>query len=209
MRLITFDGLSGSGKYTQSNHLCDHFGIEWVQDDCLNTMMHVAERVIGDKDLIGRMTLWIAAVRLSYQFDWHKRDLFTMNSFWRFVIETFTWGDFDNVDVLLDAVDTLLIEDRNDILPVCSFYLDISGYESSVRFIKREAQWSGLSGSPSDIKIEGLGENPEIIERDNRLIKITNHLADRYPFFHVIDGMRSEQEVFDDILRISEEALSQ
>ena len=102
---------------------------------------------------------------------------------------------------------TLLIQDSDNILPLCSFYLDISGYESSVRFIKREAQWSNISDSPDGIKIEGLSEKPEIIERDRRFKEIVHHLADRFSFFHIIDGMRTEDEVFTDIIRLTEEAL--
>ena len=106
----------------------------------------------------------------------------------------------------MDAFDTIILVNAEDIYPICSFYLDVNTYETKIRFIKREVQLGGSQG-PADIQIEGVSESPGDKEQDKVLREIANWLSDRYPFFHIIDASQSEDKVFDEIVRLTEAAL--
>ena len=207
MRLITFDGLSASGKWTFNCKLCEHLGIERVEFNCFNTIVNIVDSN-GQlaTDLVLRTLIWMTAIRYSYQFDWQKRDIFIIGGFWRLLIETYAWDYYDEIDVLFDAVDTLITTKRDSILPICSFYMDISSYEGKVREAKRGLANEDIVAT-SDLNIEGISEPSHYIEQDKRIQEAINLLADRYPFFHIIDAMRPEEEVFNEIVNITEEAL--
>lgn len=205
-KLITFDGPSTSGKFTNSVKLCECLGIERLNDSFYTVMKHILGLNIYDS--VSRLMIWLNIVRLSYAFDWKKREVFTLGGFWQYVIEFFAWNDIsdDDRDALMDAFDTIILVNAEDIYPICSFYLDVNTYETKIRFIKREVQLSGLQG-PADIQIEGVSESPGDKERDKVLREIANWLSDRYPFFHIIDASQSEDKVFDEIVRLTEAAL--
>ncbi len=206
-KLITFDGPSASGKFTNSVKLCDYLGIERVNDSLFTVMRHMLDLGIYSDSLL-RPMIWLNMVRLSYAFDWKKREVFTLGGFWQYIINFFAWGDIsdDDRDVLMDAFDTIILTNAEDIYPICSFYLDVSTYETKTRFIKREARLGKLQGL-EDIQIKGLKESPQNRKQDESFREIANWLSGRYPFFHVIDASQSEDEVFDEIVRLTEAAL--
>ena len=206
-KLITFDGPSASGKFTQSCRLCKHLQIEQLNDSLFSVMRHMTDLGIYSDSLL-RPIIWLSIVRLSYAFDWKKREIFTLGGFWQYIIDFFAWGDIsnNNRNVLMDAFDTIIQTNAEDIYPTCSFYLDVSTYETKTRFIKREARLAKTQGL-EDIRIDGLSESPKNREQDRVLREAAYWLSGRYPFFHVIDAARSEDEVFNEIVRLTEAAL--
>ena len=201
-KLITFDGPSASGKFTNSVKLCEYLGIERVNDTAFTVMKHMIESNLLVKNPVLRPLLWLGIVKLSHTFDWQKRDIFTLGGFWQHIIDYFAWHDIsDNRDVLMDAFDTIMLSD-GDSYPICSFYLDISTHNAQSRFIKRETQHRELRVEAVD-----LSESPDHKERDSALKGVANWLSERYPFFHVIDASRSEDAVFDEIVSLTEAAL--
>ena len=204
-KLITFDGPSASGKFTQSVKLCEHLGIERVNDTMFTLLNNQLNLEIYQDPML-RPVLWTAIVRFSYAFDWQKRDVFTLGGFWKYIIDFLSWHDDIDFDVIMDALDTILLEKADDIYPICSFYLHVSDYQTKVRFIQREAKLNNLKGT-ENIDISGLSPSDSNVEQDEMFTRVSNFLSDRYPFFHIIDGGRSEDEVFDNILRLTEAAL--
>ena len=206
-KLITFDGPSASGKFTNSVKLCDYLGLERVNDSLFSVMRHMLDLGIYSDSLL-RPIIWLGIVRVSYAFDWKKREIFTLGGFWQYMIDFFVRRDIsdDDRDVLMDAFDTIILTNAEGIYPICSFYLDISTYETKTRFIKREARLAKTQGS-EDIRIEGLSESPQNREQDSAFRETANWLSNRYPFFHVIDASQSEDAVFEDIVRLAETAL--
>ena len=206
-KLITFDGPSASGKFTNSAKLCDYLGIERLNDTLFSVMRHMLDLGIYTDPLL-RPIIWLNIVRLAYTFDWKKREVFTLGGFGQYIFDFFVLRDIsdNDRDTLMDAFDTIIQTDAENIYPTCSFYLDVSTYETKTRFIKREARLAKLQGL-EDIQIEGLKESPQNRKQDDRFREIANWLSDRYPFFHVINASRSEDEIFDEIVRLTEAVL--
>ena len=202
-KLITFDGPSASGKFTQSVKLCEHLGVERVNDSMFTLLKNQLDLSIYSDPML-RPILWASIVRFSYAFDWQKRGIFTLGGFWQYIIDFLSWTDGIDFNVILDALDTIILEQASDVYPVCSFYLNVSDYETKVRFLGREAKLEKLEG---DVEITGLSASDSNKKRDEILTRVSNFLSDRYPFFHVIDGSRSEDEVFDEIVRLAEAVL--
>ena len=201
-KLITFDGISGSGKFTNSVKLCDHLGIERVNDTAFTVMKHMIESNLFFNDPILRPVLWFGIVKLSHKLDWQKREIFTLGGFWQHIIECFAWTDIsDNRDALMDAFDTIILTNAEDIYPICSFYLNVNTRETRIRVIKRDNPNAG------DIQIDEVRELGGDKEQDKRFREVANWLSDRYPFFHIIDASQPEDKVFDEIVRLTEAAL--
>ena len=82
----------------------------------------------------------------------------------------------------MDAFDTIILTNAKGIYPACSFYLDISAYESKKRFIKRESQLKELQILEDRHMVE-LSESTQNQEQDRVFRETTNWLSGRYPFF--------------------------
>ena len=72
-KLITFDGLSASGKFTNNVKLCEYLGIERLADSFFTLAKHVTGMNIYE-DLCLRLMCWLNIVTFAYRFDWKQRE---------------------------------------------------------------------------------------------------------------------------------------
>ena len=201
-KLITFDGFMASGKNTYAEKLCHYLGIESTSDNVYNQILNIIDRImLFRNDEIFRVLTCLGSINYAHNHDWRKRDLVVIRNYWRNLLEA---EAFDNK--LIDAFETIITR-NGEILPICSFYLHISTYESRVRFMKREAVLNGMSLDANSVGVEGVSPPDYFAEIDEHRQKTVNAFAERYPFFHVIDGMRPENGIFDEIVSITEESL--
>ena len=202
--LITFDGFCGSGKSTQSRRLNDYLVVSGEKEVfvCekdpayanLNKISHLllqAQSLISkgyDSRLIGlidRMT--------QIQVKFHDRDLwgrygiFLSDWYWDAIIH------YAQDDDILDAFMKVASAD-GAVLPSLSFLLQISLEECNKRLRVREAD-----------RVMMMTDKSILFSEDDTYYENARWLSSKLDFFHVIDGMKSEDEVFEDILAIYKE----
>ena len=195
-KFITFDGIMAAGKSLYASKLCSHFGIDYVDSPFYNRTLNFLKSIeYFHHDRFTFMLPWLTSVLYAQEKLWKDEDVLIVKDFWNFLISGIMEGLSDN---LINAFYTLVTRDE-ELVPICSFYLNVSDSESSTRVEKRSLEMGKFL-------IEKTYNSDEDLMK-NRL-KAVDLLADRYPFFHVINTMRPPDEVFDEIVHITEEVLS-
>ena len=190
--LITFDGFMACGKKTFIQMICEHLAIPDSHHNFYNKMLNVVDSAdILMPSFTTNILWWLATVNYSQRFDWKNKDVVLIKNYWRFLIDPY-YGPFD--EKLIEGCEAFIQRDGGQ-LPTCSFYISITIEESRRCWMKRD----GIV--KDDVKIEGIAGHNERAEN------VYSVLDRRYPFFHIIDGMQSKEQVFEDIVHIAQRAL--
>lgn len=201
-KLITFDGMSGSGKSTNHQKLCDHLNIKRVYDNIFSVIRQAIDHhLFSGLDL--RLVLWMAMVQLSWYLSWKHKDILVLSGYWQYIVDYFRFQkERDNRrDEIMDAIDKILFMDDKP-APLCSFYMNISSYKSKLRFLSREAYYGLAEDKLENLTVGGVEDTEIARQNDARLQEIVNWLSDRYEYFHIIDADRPLDEVFSDVKHI-------
>lgn len=183
--IITFDGPPGSGKKTNTHKFCDRLEIKYESD-----LFHHLRTIVNTLDLLPfktnrkfRLLNWLNLINLTYENHWRDAEISVACNYWVDLIDC-----VGSDDEIIDSLDKLLQYEKQR-LPFLSFYLHVPSDISIIRRVRRS----------TGFEIEITEDNEDCIP------EFVSMLTDRYPFFHIIDANRSEDEVFDEVLRIYNE----
>ena len=190
--MITFDGISGAGKSTQSNKLgkllnipvCTMVPIQNITNEYYRMVVGTHPRgfsyILRDLSIIRTMQL--------KPHGW-KRNI-VVDNFFRSLAD---FRESKDIEAAIDVFRKSLYI-AGGIEPVASFYLDVPRVKCSERLIRRN--------NPSLIDFS-KAKNPDA-ERDWDISfqAFWQNLASKLPYLHIIDGTQAEEVVTAEILDI-------
>ena len=193
---LTIDGLSGAGKTVQASKIAKRFELKHVSIDMfidlLRNIEFLATEAHHDNTFTAvlRNLMFIRLMRGQWGNDFVLADNFfrTIGSFWRNRAEMERVLDFFR--------EGLLIERGKE--PDASFYLHVDARHRELRRLYRDEK------QLNTYKLENVSITTEHNSDDLRSLEFNQWLAERLPYFHIIDGSQPEEKVTADIIGIVE-----
>ena len=205
--LITFDGSRGSGKTVQTYLLSEKIkdlGLAFYITDknptilAASALLHQANRQIsiGYKNRMSNLIYQLYTIKMCQRDPalWQRDGVVLENWFWHSMI------GFDMDSSVLSAFRAFLIA-YDGYEPAASFYLQTTSPERDKRLYIRN---QGLQGAMIDKAIvdRDWPQSKEAKEEDDRFKQTAEWLASELPYFHVIDGVKPEETVAQNVSEI-------
>ena len=196
--IITIDGLPAAGKTSLTKILAKELKVSpyHVGTGVLdNLWQNWNETIVPLSPIMDDgMPKFLWSIGLWHTFQTQKLDSVVCDEFWYRLFEMTRranmsgpieqWHKF--YDIMMNALEYI------DVIPTCSFYIEITPQESYERAIKRE---------------EDRGRKPNHAmwkrkERPDDLFMFWNWLKTKFRDLHIINGMRPQEKVADEMFSI-------
>ena len=199
-KIITFDGAGGSGKSTQAYKIAKVLDGKVISFDIVmnvfSTMQYLSTGRPFDDGSCFKVLTHVATYHMltSHESNWSRHNVMCIeDGFWFPVINLLGGANEDKRYEFVEIFRGLL--SYNDMHPTTSIFLDIPPHQGLIRRIEREENYK-----ISSIEIEK-------VEKDQtdwfvRQLQTFRWLAKIFPYCHVVDGTKSENEVAGEIMEI-------
>ena len=195
MKIITFDGLSGAGKSTQTKRLVEHYsglnvgqieGKFWTMFELTRLLFNSGDFEHLSDDMTELLQAGILYRMMVSNGKKHRYDILILEELIGSHFLRFT----NNIRFFREMLTV-----KSGVEPAASFYIDVPLNELYRRRFHRAAKhYKGTISIDVDTSV--------IPNEDRRITEKWVALSEQIPYLHIIDGTQSIDAVFEEIISI-------